>query len=395
MFKKCIKICFFATALFSFFANAIDITTLNPVESLKIKSKLFKEPIEYNVTLPQGYIQESNKDKKYFVIFDLHPRSQPFLSGLQDWLSHNGDWPWPETIVITPKDYNAEFADLFAQLVDNPKNQSILDYFESDLLKTIDAKYRTNGFKIYNGFVSNGAFGLYILLNRPQLFNAYIISSPSLANDFGAITLDATEKLAQQDDKLRFLYLSIGDHKYEQGNLASFDVFAQTLKKVAPTTLDWQVHHNNKNSFMSRPIVSVVNGIEALFADMFTDLKPDSDISKKGADSIIEYYSMLSTKKYGFSISAEGALKALANSLLASAPKQALAIFHQTVELYLESAYAISALAKAFAELGNMQKAVDYQLRAVEKSKSMIVWHQNKHQQFLDEYMEKLNKNND
>lgn len=381
-------------ALCSTFANAIDITTLNPVESLKVKSKLFKEAIEYNITLPQGYNEESNQEKKYFVIFDLHPRSQPLLSGMHDWLSHNGGWPWPETIVVTPARYNAEFASLFEQLVADPKNQSILDYFESDLLNNIDAKYRTNGFKIYNGFVSNGAFGLYILLNRPQLFNAYIISSPSLANDFGAITSDAKGKLAQLDEQLRFLYLAIGDHQYERGNLAAFDVFAQTLKKSAPKTLDWQVHHNTENSYMSGPIVSVVNGIEALFADMFTDLKPDSDISKKGADAIIEYYSMLSTNKYGFNISAEGSLKALANSLMANEPKEALAIFHKTVELYPGSAYAISALAKAYAEIGNIQKAIDYQLIAVEKSKSMIAWHQKNHQKILDQYKAKLNNNN-
>ncbi|PKG84307.1 esterase [Colwellia sp. 75C3] len=365
-------------------------TTLNPVETLKVKSQLFKEAIEYNITLPEGYNEEINKDKKYFVIFDLHPRSQPFLSGLQDWLSHNGGWPWPKTIVITPAKYNAEFASLFEQLVDNPKNKSILDYFESDLLSTIDAKYRTNGFKIYSGFVSNGAFGLYMLLNRPQLFNAYIISSPSLANDFGAITSEAEEKIAQLDDKLRFLYLSIGDHQYERGNLDSFDRFAKILKTSAPKNLDWQVHHNNDNNYMSGPIVSVINGIESLFADMFTDLKVDSDISKKGADSIIEYYSMLSTKKYGFNISAEGSLKALAKSIMTKEPKKSLAIFHQIVELYPESAYAISALAKMYAELGNLQKAVDYQLKAVEKSKSMIVWHQNKHQKYLDEYRAKL-----
>ncbi|MEW6998070.1 esterase [Colwelliaceae bacterium BS250] len=393
MFKKCIKGCLFTLALFSAFANAIDITALNPVEPLKVKSKLFKEALEYNITLPQGYELEINKDKKYFVIFDLHPRSQPFLSGLHDWLSHNGGWPWPESIVVTPASYNAEFASLFEQLVENPKNHAILDYFESDLLKTIDAKYRTNGFKIYNGFVSNGAFGLYILLNRPELFNAYIISSPSLANDFGDITLDAPEKLTQLDDKLRFLYISIGDHQYERGNLASFDAFAQTLKEVAPKTLDWQVHHNTENNYMSGPIVSVVNGIEALFADMFTNLKPDSDISKKGAAAIIEYYSILSTKKYGFSVSAEGSLKALANSLMASDPKKALAIFHKTVELYSESAYAISALAKAYAELGDIQLAIDYQLKAVEKSKTMSTWNQNKHLQYLDEYKAKLNNN--
>ena len=44
-----------------------------------------------------------------------------------------------------------------------------------------------------------------------------------------------------------------------------------------------------------------------------------------------------------------------------------------------------------FTKSSDVNKAVKYQTQAVEKSKSMIVWHQNKHKQYLDEYIEKLN----
>lgn len=377
--------------LHSAIVEATDITALNPIQSLKVKSKYFKETIEYNVTLPKSYSEVKGKDKKYFIIFDLHPRSQPYLSGLHDWLSHNGDWPWLESIIITPANYNPEFSKLFKQIVSDPSNQTILDYFEDDLLKAIDEKYRTNGFKIYSGFMGNGALGLFTLLNRPTLFNAYIIASPSLANDFGLITLEAKAKLASKDDQIRFLYLSIGNHRYEQGNLTSFDLFEKALKTSSPSTLDWQVHRNNKNNYMSQPIVSIVNGIEALFSDIHTDLEANSDVSKKGAQAVIDYYALISDKKYGFDISAEGSLKALAKSLLITEPQKGLSIYQKTTELYPESAYALSSLAKAYADLGDINKAIQYQMKAVEKSKTMIEWHQKKHKQYLDEFKIMLN----
>ncbi len=380
----------FIACICSTFVNATDITTLNPIESLKIESKYFKEPIEYNVTLPKSYNEAKGKDKKYFVIFDLHPRSQPYLSGLHDWLSHNGDWPWLESIVITPANYNPEFAKLFEQLVSEPSNKTILDYFENDLLASIDKKYRTNGFKIYSGFMGNGALGLFALLNRPALFNAYIISSPSLANNFGLITSEANKKLAANDDKMRFLYLSTGNHRYEQGNLSSFGLFEKALENSAPDTLDWHVHHNNKNNYMSQPIVTAVNGIEALFSDIHTNLEADSEVSKKGAQSIINYYQKLTDKKYGFDVSAEGSLKALAKSYMESAPKKAIFIYQKTVELYPESAYALSSLAHAHADLDDLTSAIKYQTQAVEKSKTMIDWHQKKHKQYLAEFKTKL-----
>ena len=82
-----------AICLLTGVAKATDITALNPIESLKVKSQYFKNPIEYNITLPTTYSQEKHKDKKYFIIFDLHPRSQPYLSGVHEWFSHNGGWP--------------------------------------------------------------------------------------------------------------------------------------------------------------------------------------------------------------------------------------------------------------------------------------------------------------
>lgn len=370
---------------------AVDITKLNQVEILKVKSSIFKDEIEYNVTLPQSYNEAGGENKKYFVFFDLHPRSQTYLAGMHDWLSHNGEWPWFESIIITPANYNSEFAKVFENIVKVPSDQTMLDFFENDLLTAIDRKYRTNGFRIYSGFVSNGAIGLFALLNKPNLFNAYLITSPSLADDFAAITSEASEKLAKLDDNIRFLYLAIGNHQYEQGNLAGFDIFEKALKTSAPKSLNWQAHHNNKNNYMSRPLLSVINGIEALFDDIHNDLQADSAISKKGVNAILDYYAHLSTKKYGFDVSAEGSLKALAKSFMDDAPDKALAIYQQTVKLYPESAYAWSSLAKAHADLGDIPKSIEVQTQAVEKSKKMSEWHRRKHKQYLDEYKAMLN----
>jgi tetratricopeptide (TPR) repeat protein len=388
--KHLLNLIFLMVSISTIVAQSDDISKLNVMHSLKVSSKHFKEPIKYNVTLPEGY--SNNKDKSYYVLFDLHPRSHHFLSGLHDWLSHNGEWPWQKTIIITPADYNSEFAKLFGELRSNSKNQTILDYFENDLLKTIDKNYRTNGFKIFTGFMSNGAFGLYTLINRPHLFNAYIISSPTLANNFGGIISGAQEKLQNDDERKRFLYLSTGNHQYEQSNLASFSQIENILKKISPKNIDWQVHRNTTNNYMSQPIVTTINGIEALFTDIYTNLKADSDISKRGMQAIIDHYKNISQKKYGFAISAEGSLKVLASSLMKKDPKKALSIYHKTVELYPNSAYAFSSLAKAYADMNEHQKAIKYQTIAVEKSKSMIIWHQNNLKNILENYKNQVSK---
>lgn len=372
--------------------QATEIGSLNQKETLSIKSMLFKQPVDYLITLPDGYFDPANKDKKYFVIFDLHPRSQPFISGLHDWLAHNGEWPWLKTIIVTPANYNEEFANAFKQLIQQPNNHALLDYLQADLFGQINQNYRTNGFNIYSGFMGNAGLGLHLLLNRPALFNAYILTSPTLANDFAAITSQADEKLAKLDTKNRFLYISTGKHRYQQNDLPALAKLEQSLTKFSPSSLDWRVLHNEKNYYMSQPAINLINGIELLFDDIHTNLAPDSAISRKGADAIIDYYQQLSTNKYGFAVSAEGSLKALAKSFMATEPEQAIAIYQKTAELYPESAYAHSSLAKAYADTGDLAQAISTQKIAVQKSQSMVPWHQNKHKEYLEEFTQQLAK---
>ncbi|WP_371186152.1 esterase [Thalassotalea maritima] len=363
---------------------AVDIAALNPLETIEIKPEGFKSAIKYNITLPHKYAEDVNKN--YFVLFDMHPRSQPFISGMHDWLSHNGEWPWLKTIVVTPADYNAEFAGVFEDLVANPSNQRILDILQQGILKKVDEKYRTNGYRIFNGFMSNGALGLYTLLNRPSMFDAYLIASPTLNNDFARVLSDAPTKLGAQYDGMKFLYMAIGNHNYEKAHIESFKQFENYLAKQTNPQLTWQSNNSENHYYMSRPVVTLLNGIEALFDDIHHDLAADSEVSQRGVDAIITYYDKLSKHKYGFEISAEGSLKSLAKSKVAQNPSEALEIYTKVTELYPDSAYAHASLAKALADQGDVKKAIHVQSIALEKSKSMGQWHQDKHQQFLDEF---------
>ncbi|MBO1254381.1 tetratricopeptide repeat protein [Alteromonas sp. 5E99-2] len=358
--------------------------TTTTIETIQVLPEGFEKPIEYKVTLPQNYA--TDLDKEYFVLFDLHPKSQMYISGMHDWLSHNGEWPWLETIIVTPADYHEEFASTFTRLVNDPKDQSILDVIEKGVLRTVDEKYRTNGYKIYNGFMGNGALGLYVLLNRPTMFNAYLIASPALAGDFGNVILDAPEKLTLSNKQSTFLYMAIGNHGYERSHVLPFKQFEQELQNLPKGKLQWTTNNSEHHAYMSRPVITLLNGIEALFDDIHNDLSPDSDISKQGPDAIIRYYETLSKEKYGFTVSAEGSLKALAKSLVEQNPKAAIEIYERVTQRYPNSAYAYASLAKAYADQGEIHKAIQIQQIAVEKSKSMVQWHQNKHQQYLDEF---------
>ncbi|WP_394389825.1 tetratricopeptide repeat protein [Shewanella woodyi] len=358
------------------------------VESLTIKPEGFTTPFEFKVTLPKKY--SAGNSKPYFVLFDLHPRSQAYLGGLHDWLSHNGGWPWLETIVVTQANYHKDFASMFQSFMKEPDNSQILDVL-AQIMNKIDSTYNTNGFRIYSGFVSNGALGLHAMLNRPEIFNAYIIASPSLSDDFGKVTSTATEKLKGLNDRLRFLYLTISEHDTKKNNIEGVKSFEESLKASAPSELEWTVKYDTEHYYMTLPVIAVLNGIEALFDDYHKGLAPDSEVSSQGPDAIIEYYKTLSNKKYGFEVSAERSLRDLAKSMLESKPDEAIAIYKKVIGIYPDSAYALSSLAKAYEKLNDLESAVTYQTQAFDKANEKLSgWHQRKMKRTLDEMKNKL-----
>ncbi|WP_298445511.1 tetratricopeptide repeat protein [uncultured Ferrimonas sp.] len=342
----------------------------------------FSSPLEFHVSLPKGY---SQNDKRYYLLLDLHPRSHAYLAGMHDWMSHNGEWPWPQSLVVTPSGRHPQFSQLYQAFMDDNSDTRVVAVLQQ-LLHLVDRRYRGNGFHIYSGFMGNGALGLTLLLQQPQLFNAYFIASPSISNEFAQAANKQLRALSKRDNRIRTLYLNSGNHNFEQGSLAAIATFEQALQQAAPTQLHWRLERSPEHYYMSRPVITTLNGIEMLFDDLHSPLSVDSAISQQGAEAIIEHYQDLSQRKYGLPVSAQQSLIALANSQLASQPQQAIAIFKRVTALYPTDAYAHSALADAYLELGQFSQAIAAQTAAVKHSKTMIKWHQNHHQQRLTKF---------
>jgi len=346
-----------------------EFTHLSKVEQLLVPSKLLKVPAEFIVTLPPSYNKSS--DKEYVVLLDFHPRSQAYLSGMHDWMSHNGDWPWLETIIVTAPDGHAGLGKLKEQAIEK-QGSELLDFMEQALLPAVDNKYRTNGFRILNGFTGNAGLSLYTLLNRPGLFNAYFAASPVLSKDFAYVIKDAPKKLAGMKGKPRFLLMSTSDSGFEKRQLASFAEMESIIKANATEVLDYRIKRFDGTYYMTQPILATAYGIELLFDDIHQVLKPDSEISSQGAQAILNHYRYLSEEKYGFEVPATDSLVALAEYEMAKDSVQgadkALAIYQLAVKSYPNSHTAQDALAGAYAEAGEFALAIKHEQLALDNT---------------------------
>lgn len=361
-------------------------TAKSSQEQIQLNHPDFSESLKFNVALPSGYAE--NKDKFYIVMFDFHPNSDTYLRGMHDWLSHNGEWPWLQTIIITPASGNR-----VGLLFDSSgKTTPLLDFFEDQLLPEVDNKYRTNGFKIMSGFRVNGTIVLSTLINKPDMFDAYIAISPELKNDYAGILSTSKLKLAKNKNKPKFLLFSHGTNIKEEHQMESYNELNSILAAYAPETLDWHYKHFDDHYFMSLPLISVITGIEKIFNDINDGLAPDSEISRRGVDSIIKHYEYLSKQKYGFEISPKGSINNLGFYLLESSPQDAIKVFRDMVKRYPNDAYSHHHLARAYAKLGDYDTAVKYQGDAVKIADNMLTWHKKRHRRFLEKYTAKGSK---
>ena len=380
LFSRLITIFIFYSC---FVANAAKHSTQ---EQIELNHPNFEKPLTFNVALPSEYAK--NKDKFYMLMFDFHPSADTYLRGMHDWMSHNGEWPWPQTIIVTPAKGNA-----VGQLFDSTgKTTPLLNFFENQLFPEVDRIYRTNGYRIISGFRVNGTIALSALINKPEMFDAYIAISPELKDDYASILSTAQSKLEKVKSTPKFLLFSHGTNIKEEHQIESYQQLKSLLEEHAPKSLDWHYKHFEDNYFMSLPLLSVVVGIEMVFDDINDGLAPDSAISQRGVESIIQHYDYLSKQKYGFEVSPKRSINNLGHYLIEKSPEQGLEIFKDMLSRYPNDAYSHHNLAEAYAQIGNYSNAVKHQKGAVKIADNMLTWHKKRHRRFLEQYRALANR---
>lgn len=85
-----------------------------------------------------------------------------------------------------------------------------LSFIGDESLPEIDRTYRTRPTRILIGHSYGGLFAAYALLNRPQLFKAYIAISPSLWWDKQALASQAVQFAATHKDLRIAMYATMG-----------------------------------------------------------------------------------------------------------------------------------------------------------------------------------------
>lgn len=172
--------------------NTISIKEKGPLsigEKMEIQSEILQENRTLNIYLPNGYDQEFNK--VYPVIYLLDGSiDEDFLHIVG--LVQFGAFPWinmiSESIVVGIGNVDRERDFTFPTRKEKDKKDfpttggsgHFIDFIEQELRPLIEKTYKTDSTRTIIGQSLGGLLASEILFKKPDLFDNYIIVSPSL-----------------------------------------------------------------------------------------------------------------------------------------------------------------------------------------------------------------------
>ncbi len=115
-----------------------------------------------------------------------------------------------------------------------------LDFFETELFPFVEATYRTAPYRIFAGHSLGGTLSLHILLERPELFHAYLSVSPYLGWDHQLLLRRLPETLMLRKELKRTLFVTMADEEAGRPRPHSFDHLQTLLKSVKAKGFAWE-----------------------------------------------------------------------------------------------------------------------------------------------------------
>jgi len=203
-----------------------------------IRDSKADRPYELYIKLPKGY--EKNKDQTYPVIYITDGNWQ------MDMLSGSAKHLMPKAILVGiswQTDYVHKWGEHVSRFRDytfvKDKDAPVetgeaahhLSFIQDDVFNYIESTYRADPReRTYFGYSTGGAFGAYIIFEKPEVFKNYILGSPAFGPKHKNV-LDALEaKMALSQEGLEAnVFVSIGE--LETSEMAHTETFVSMLER--------------------------------------------------------------------------------------------------------------------------------------------------------------------
>lgn len=180
-------------------------------------SKVLGEPRTLNVHLPDGY--DTSTTARFPVVYVLDGSANedfPHIAGLAQFMEMYGLLPRSIIVGIANTGRQHDFTPLSKVKEDMQEvptaggAAAFIDFLGKEVQPFIDAHYRTAKPRAIIGQSLGGLLATDILFHRPDLFDQYIIVSPSLWWDGGSLATEADAFVKAHAHMAKQVYFSLG-----------------------------------------------------------------------------------------------------------------------------------------------------------------------------------------
>ena len=320
-----------------------------------VTSEVLGEERQFLVYTPPAYADSARAfPVLYLLDGDAHFHH---VTGLVAFLANVGRVPPMIVVGISNTERSRDFTPSTEQRLPNSGGaENFVRFLETELIPTIEKKYRTQPYRILVGHSFGGLLTMHTLVEHPELFHAYVAVSPSLDWDNRRIERRAKELWKDGKSPDGFLYFTLGNELDDitRANQA----FAAFLQANAPAQLSWSFELMNDEDHGTTPHRTIHNGLHKLFADW--RLPPDIE----DPAAIQAHYQALSKRIHLPVNPPENALNQLGYRLLSQDRNhEAIDVFRLVLATYPKSPNAYDSLGEALEKIGEKKEALaNYEL---------------------------------
>jgi predicted alpha/beta superfamily hydrolase len=235
------RILFFLLAAVVSWAQTSESVSLADTQQRTLTSGKIGQRYELLVSLPADYAKSGQSypvlyvlDGWHFPLMTFIQENNVFSKRMRPVIIVNVSHGVTDYMALRARDFTPTRT---SREVNSGGAPAFLDFLEHELIPFVDRTWRTMpADRGLLGHPYGGLFAIYVLEQRPALFQRIVAASPALEWDSRLLLTSARDRLRTLQAPVR-LDLSVGD---ESDNTASTTAFAKILDELKPTGLDYR-----------------------------------------------------------------------------------------------------------------------------------------------------------
>jgi len=342
-----------------------------------LKSKILQEQRPIIISLPLGY---ENSNANYPVLYLLDGLGNiKHEIGTVELLTDSGIIPPMIIVGIESLDRSRDLTpsnagqDVYGGAGNSGIPQSggapkFLQFIESELIPFVESNFRVHPYRLLEGHSFGGLFSTYALMEKPDIFDAFIIQAPALWWNKEEMTEKAKGFFKSNSNMDKAIYFGIGGGD-GWGMRQELKRYVQVIEENPRKNLRWKHEEVGDEDHDASRLLLNYHGLKYIFSDLIATeelLNDYSDVAfLKGERELMNKYGQHARRPVSNYVDIALKLLKEENNL------GAIVVFKRAVEAYPKYIGLMTNLAKLYEKTKQENKAIDTYKLAIQLSKKL------------------------